>query len=122
MSIGVLVACKPSLRVLVMSERLDVSSYERVHPVVNGTVVQTPTGSPLTYTKPPAPVHVVIGSSGALQFDFFVSPSPAWSAYRAADQTSSYGWGQLTAHNSTHLQLFFASLNGEPGDEFWIAK
>ena len=59
--------------------------YERTHPVINGTVEQLPTGSPNVYTSPKAPLHVVVGTAGAMQDDSFVSPVPAWSAVRAAD-------------------------------------
>jgi hypothetical protein len=41
--------------------------YERVHPVNNGTVVQLPTGTPNVYTAPKAPLHVVVGTAGAMQ-------------------------------------------------------
>jgi hypothetical protein len=41
--------------------------YERIHPVNNGTVVQLPTGTPNVYTSPKAPMHVVVGTAGAMQ-------------------------------------------------------
>jgi len=96
--------------------------YERVHPVVNGTVVSTPTGTPAVYTSPPAPVHLVVGTAGAAQTESFNTPQPAWSAVRGADWVNTYGWGQLTAANATHLHLLFAPLDGSKGDEFWIVK
>ena len=46
--------------------------YERVHPVRNGSVVATP-GVDGVYHNPPAPVHLMIGSAGALQEERYVS-------------------------------------------------
>ena len=46
--------------------------YERIHPVINGTVtdkpsnVTSPDGNDV-YRSPTAPAHIVIGSAGALQ-------------------------------------------------------
>lgn len=97
-------------------------SYERVHPVINDTVTELPTGNPATYNSPKSPMHLVVGTAGALQVESWVTPAPAWSAVRAADWVNSYGYGQLTLHNSTHLQLVFAPLDGSKGDEFWIVK
>lgn len=97
-------------------------SYERVHPVHNGTVVTLPTGTPAVYTNPAAPVHWVVGTAGALQDEVFLEPQPAWSAVRGADWFSYFGYGQLTAHNATHLQALFAPADGPAGDQFWIVK
>ena len=41
-------------------------AYERVHPVRNGSVASTP-GPDGVYRDPTAPVHLMIGSAGALQ-------------------------------------------------------
>jgi Iron/zinc purple acid phosphatase-like protein C len=97
-------------------------SYERVHPVINGTVMTMPTGTPAVYQDPAATMHWVVGTSGAMQFESWVSPQPAWSAVREADWFNSYGYGQLTAHNATHLQAELSPLDNSKGDEFWIVK
>jgi hypothetical protein len=94
--------------------------YERVHPVNNGTVTQYPTAG--VYTAPKSPMHVVVGTAGAMQVDQWTSPLPAWSAARGADALSSYGYGQLTLTNATHLHFQFKAIDGSSGDEFWIVK
>ncbi len=72
--------------------------YERVHPVINGTVQQLPTGTPNVYTSPKAPLHVVVGTAGAMQHDSWSNPIAPWSAVRAANTFSSYGYGQVCNH------------------------
>lgn len=111
--------------------------YERTHPVVNGTVtnlpsgsIPTPSGGPAAdvYTNPSAPIHLTVGSAGAMQADSWVSPIPAWSAARALDWFNSYGYGALTAFNATHLNFRFRPLTEAPGavpstaDSFWIIR
>jgi hypothetical protein len=48
--------------------------YERVYPVLNGTVKATGT----TYVNPTAPAHVVQGTGGVFTDSSYVNPQPAW--------------------------------------------
>ncbi len=48
--------------------------YERIHPLVNGTVTDRPTKGPDghdVYASPKAPLYVVIGSAGAMQASLY---------------------------------------------------
>merc|ERR1711924_350290 len=58
--------------------------YERCHPARNGSVLSRPvrdaTGVDV-YTAPAGPVHLMIGTAGALQAETWVDPQPAWSAH-----------------------------------------
>eukprot|EP00981_Chlorochromonas_danica_P002541 scaffold487_cov178-Ochromonas_danica.AAC.29 len=81
-------------------------AYERIHPVENGQVTVFPThfhdgqepllqsakgvirksGRPdVYYSKGKGPVHVMQGHAGGMQAERWISPTPAWSAYRMAD-------------------------------------
>jgi len=62
--------------------------YERVHDVEDGDVKTFPI--PLiddtdTYLNPTGPIHVVVGSAGAMQFERWVHPQPVWSSTRFAN-------------------------------------
>ena len=92
--------------------------YERIHPNINGTVVQTPVGG--VYNKPGAPMYVVQGTSGIFEDLKFVSPQPAWSALR----TGKLGYGRMNFFNATHMLYEFMYLQ-EPNrayDLFWLLK
>ena len=105
--------------------------YERVHPVVNGTVVALPSrkdseGNDI-YENPQAPAHVVVGTAGALQEEKWVHPSPKWSAVRYANGNGgkyidTFGYGQLKTFNRTHLRFNFRPVSGSLTDAFWIVK
>lgn len=100
-------------------------AYERTHPVANGSRVALPLRKHLgadVYVSPPAPVHLVVGTAGALQRESWLQPTPQWSAVRKADTLDSYGYGLLTAHNATHLEFEFKGLGGGAGDRMWIEK
>lgn len=57
-------------------------AYERVHPCVNGSVVTLPSmvNGVMQYVSPKAPVHLMIGCSGAMQEESWLEPAPVWSA------------------------------------------
>jgi len=89
--------------------------YERVHPVRNGTVVQT--GN--VYQNPGAPMHVTQGTSGVFQDTSFVSPQPPWSAERMGK----LGYGRMHVFNTTHLYYEFLYLQTtKKEDSFWLIK
>ena len=105
--------------------------YERIHPVVNGSVVTFPSkkdheGNDI-YENPPAPAHVVVGTAGALQEEKWVQPAPSWSAARYANgdsgkYTDTFGYGQLKVFNRTHLRFNFRPISGAIKDVFWLVK
>ena len=105
--------------------------YERIHPVINGTVVSVPSkkdpeGNDI-YENPSAPAHIVVGTAGAMQAEHWVEPSPDWSATRFANgnggkYTDTFGYGQLKTFNSTHLWFNFRPVSGNVKDTFWIVK
>jgi hypothetical protein len=65
-------------------------AYERVHPVASGAVTVYPVKGhthedrlhDVYYSTGKGPVHVVQGNSGAMQFERWAQPAPAWSAVR----------------------------------------
>jgi hypothetical protein len=95
-------------------------SYERTLPVFNGTFDAQPDAN--VYVDPLYTTHIIAGSAGCREFfDYFdnVFYGP-WSIYRS----STYGYGHLTIHNSTHLYWDQMLDEGREGqrDVMWIVK
>jgi len=141
-------------------------AYERMHPSVNGENITYPEKVSVQADEEQqeqeqeqvdlyratgkGPVYVVQGNTGAMQFERWANPQPAWSALRFANgfippkdaargdpveeqrlqglvlesnYTDTFGFGVLTAVNATHLQYKAVPVTGTVGtDEFWIAK
>ena len=130
-------------------------AYERIHPVANGEVTVNPvhfhefSRVDVYYSIGKGPVHVMQGHAGGMQFERWISPIPAWSAYRMANgivmaDTSSvdayglpkanlpeaynyshtFGFGYITVHNASHLHYqAIPNVDGVKNhDEFWIVK
>ena len=102
-----------------------IHSYNRMFPVKdNGTSVEHPTDSKI-YRSPKAPVHMMIGMSGASHLGAPYD-KPAWSAHSEI----AYGWMKATFANSSALHLeFIANGDGVQGeatpavhDDVWITK
>jgi len=93
-------------------------SYERTFPVYNNAVMN---GTQSAYQNPRATVHIITGSAGCDEGieKYLPTGLGPWSAFRS----STYGYGHLTVHNTTHLhweQLLDAS--GQVLDEFWLEQ
>jgi predicted MPP superfamily phosphohydrolase len=89
--------------------------YERVYPVLNGTVLAR--GN--YFVNPKGPPHVNQATGGVFTDLSYIEPRPDWSAIR----NDYWGYGQLEIHNSTHLHYSFVHWDsGLPVDEFWIQK
>jgi hypothetical protein len=96
-----------------------IHSWERTHPVRNGTVVARPGGAGnATYVNPGAPIYVVQGTSGALPENVFFDPAPAWSAAR---NLGSFGYGRLRV-NASAFAYEYVGLTGAVLDAFAITK
>ena len=86
------------------------------------------------YDQPMLPVHVVQGNAGGLQEERWAHPRPAWSAVRYANgnnpdtggvslnYSDTFGFGQVMAHNSTHLEYQYMPVSGNSSDRFWIIR
>eukprot|EP00038_Savillea_parva_P028381 m.64710 g.64710 ORF g.64710 m.64710 type:complete len:590 (+) comp8242_c0_seq1:66-1835(+) len=101
-------------------------AYERVHPTVNGSVVSFPSPDGV-YQAPTAPLHLMIGSSGAMQEEEWIKPAPVWSAKHFSNTfgqplINSYGYGRVNVYNATHMQFSFVPVEGDLSDVFWIVK
>jgi hypothetical protein len=92
--------------------------YERTHAVFNGTVTSTG-GSNATYINPGAPVYVVQGTSGAFVSGDWITPQPAWSAFR---QGLDYGYGKMRVQGANALSYEWISVDGKVLDRFTILK
>ena len=86
--------------------------YERIHPNVNGTVTDR-TDVDNAYIRPRGPVHLLVGSAGAMQNERWLSPKPSWSAKRFAfgpevsrRMLDSYGFVRVDV---AAFQVIFAS-------------
>lgn len=139
-------------------------AYERMHPSVNGEDitypdrvsvpqeqeggVETEVEVDLYRSQGKGPVYVVQGNTGAMQFERWAVPQPAWSALRFANgfippsdrassrqidgvegiilesnYTDTFGFGVMTAVNATHMQYKVVPVSGTIGtDEFWVVK
>lgn len=94
-------------------------AYERTFPIrANGSFC--PGGLPGTFIveEPCAPVYVVNGEAGAPFLNYQSSPA-LWTAQR---HPGSLGHGELTIHNSTHLQYRQVAVSGATTDEFWLIR
>jgi predicted phosphodiesterase len=89
--------------------------YERTHPVINNTADVVP-GNVVRNAK--KPIHLVIGTAGALGSDKFQDPPPTWSAARS----KSYGYVRWTMVNQTTLHFQFLNLFETVEDEIWLIK
>ena len=70
-----------------------IHSFDRTHPVHNGTVIgPVPPANASIYVDAAAPLYVCAGTSGALPENVFVEPPPAWSAVR---RNGVFGYGRL---------------------------
>jgi len=109
-----------------------IHSYDRTHPVHNGTVVgplPPANASAAVYTNPRAPIYVCAGTSGGLPENVFVEPPPQWSAVRKngvfgygrleAAAASASGGGAAGMHVLNYTQL---GLFGEALDFFQLRK
>lgn len=69
------------------------------------------------------PTYITIGDGGNAEglASSWVTPQPAWSVFRQA----SYGHGELTVHNATHLQWEWhqnGDLSPVVADSVWLVK
>lgn len=136
--------------------------YERISPVYKTSVTcppvaaAAPAGGPedsidAYFSEGKGPVYVVQGNAGAMQFDRWVMPQPAWSAFRMSNglspqvsspasaasaaaarlsssrdheyqYTDTYGFGVVGTSNSTHLLYKSIPITGTFTDTFWIVK
>lgn len=89
-------------------------NYERSWPVFNGTVTAK------SYTKPKAPVHVVVGMAGDIEglTDKWLQP-PDWRAVKAAQ----LGYASLTFQDARTMHFnYVLSDSGDVADSFTITK
>ncbi|CRL04383.1 CLUMA_CG017474, isoform A [Clunio marinus] len=94
-------------------------SYERLWPIYDYKVYNGSYEEP--YRNPRAPVHIITGSAGCKEGrEPFIRKIPEWSAFHSQD----YGYTQLYAHNSTHLELKQISVDkaGAVIDQFYVIK
>lgn len=131
--------------------------YERIHPSDNSVPTVLPVkgrtrdtlGDDMYYSLNKGPVHVVQGNTGAMQFETWIQPQPAYSAVRFGDgfvprnrshtlqsaaelqgevfdrvnYTDTFGFGSVTFLNSTHMYYEMIPITGTQGtDKFWIVK
>jgi len=92
--------------------------YERLYPIANGSP-QFFSGN--VYTNPTAPTYIVNGAAGndERHTDVVAYNYTIGKYYN----NQNYGLGQLTAHNTTHLQWqFIRSDTGAVDDELWIIQ
>ncbi len=93
--------------------------YERSNAVRNGTVVGTASGPDNTYVSPPAPIYMVQGTAGAFVSGDWITPQPAWSAFRDGN---TYGYGRVQITGAHSLLWEFVDINGKVVDHFRIQK
>lgn len=88
--------------------------YERVYPVINGTVMS----SGDVWKNPGATAHVNQATGGVFLDTQYIDPVPDWSASRM----SRWGYGLFQASNSLFHYQFIDQVDGTTLDEFWIIK
>ena len=89
-------------------------SYERIHPVINGTAVGRDT------TNPRAPINLVLGMGGAdnSYMSGWIEPPPDWVAHREM----TYGHGRIMVESATQLRFEYVATDGVVHDEFVLTK
>jgi len=88
--------------------------YERVYPVVNGTVKQK--GN--EFKNPGATIHVNQATGGVFTDLSYIDPQPDWSAAR----NSEWGYGKFSASNTVFHYEFIHQDSGEIVDQFTLTK
>ena len=89
-------------------------AYERMFPVVNGTVVGW------TENKPAAPINLVLGMGGAdnSYMAGWLEPVPDWIAHREM----TFGHGRITVNSPTDLHFEYVATDGAVHDEFYLTR
>lgn len=89
-------------------------AYERTCAVNAGVCVDTETDGSLSAH---APVHIMVGSAGALRDTADFLPDTPWSVVR----TQQYGYGRMHIYNTSHaLFEFVTNEDGRVWDSVWI--
>jgi len=91
--------------------------YERIYPVINGTVISHGSGGK-TFTNPGAPIHVVQGTGGIFTDKKWVQPTPAWSASTGSE----WGYGRMLVTSKSIHYAFIGTVSDRVIDEFWLTK
>ena len=89
--------------------------YERLWPVINGTLVQK------DYVNPRSPVYIVNGAGGNVEGPTKHSEAPDWQAFL---NKKSFGFGQLTFESATKAswKFFRADDSMALDDQFTMVK
>jgi hypothetical protein len=89
-------------------------AYERIHPVINGTVVSR------TTADPPAPINIVLGMGGAdnSYMGGWIEPPPDWIAHREM----TFGHGRMSILSPTALHFEYIGTDGVVHDEFFLTR
>jgi len=93
-------------------------AYERSYPVSTGALCPSETRNPRLLENPCAPIYVVNGDAGQPPLRYHTPPA-TWTAQRRPGSPSH---GELTLHNTTHLQYRQLATSGIVRDEFWLVK
>jgi hypothetical protein len=99
---------------------------ERTYAHINGTVVTRPVNqgngtAANTYVNPGAPIYILQGSSGAMQEEAWVTPAPAWSAFRT-DGEDVWGYGIMNVRGANLLEYEFVDTNRVVQDAWRIVR
>ena len=98
--------------------------YQRACASLGGACVQhsQPLGSAngaVVYSRPRAPVHILVGTAGASISCCLLPEPPPYSEVSLAD----FGYGRLFVHNESHLQWqFVVAADRSVADEAWIVR
>jgi predicted phosphodiesterase len=89
-----------------------VHNYERMCPVYNKTCYGN-------LNHPRAPVHFIIGMAGQIFDDWWVSPQPEWSMFRASD----YGYTRIHIPDTSSFHIeYVGDKDGSVHDDVWIYR
>ena len=90
-----------------------VHAYERLWPVLNGTVVQK------SYVNSPVPIYITNGAAGNVEGH----PDLYKQDYDAYVDVTAFGYSKLTVYNATDMRYqFFNSTNEALIDEIYIHR
>lgn len=112
--------CQAAFEGLLYKYGVDLAAFGHVHnmqrflPIYNGTL------DPAGLNNPKAPMYTVIGGAGNIEGHSDTTPATTGNAFAYNDN---YGFGALTFHNATNLEVnFYSSVDGSVLDSSMLYK
>ncbi|MCO5566264.1 hypothetical protein L7F22_019940 [Adiantum nelumboides] len=112
--------CRAAFEKVLYKYGVDLAAFGHVHNLQRYAPVYNNTADPAGYNNPKAPMYVVIGGAGNIEGHSSISGRQSYNDFAYND---SFGYGTLTFHNRTHLEVkFINSVDGSVLDQSMLYK